>query len=52
MQMTKGVFISALDSRSQILSVKDRRNGIGKLVFKLAPLGGGQTFTLVAPPQV
>ena len=45
----KGVFIiPALDSRSQILSVKDRRNGIGKPVFKLAPLGSGQTFTLVA----
>ena len=24
-------------------------NGIGKPVFKLAPLGGGQTFTLVTP---
>ena len=38
----KGVFIiTALDSRSQILSIKDRRNGIGKR--------SGQTFTLVAP---
>ena len=46
----KGVFIiPALDTRSQILSIKDRRNGIGKAVFKLAPLGSGQTFTLVAP---
>ena len=45
----KGVFIiPALDSRSQILSVKDRRNCIGKPVFKLAPLGSGQTFVLVA----
>ena len=45
----KGVFIiPALDSRSQILSIKDRRNGIGKPVFKLAPLGCGQTFMLVA----
>ena len=43
MQMT------TLDTRSQILSIKDRRNGIGKAVFKLAPLGSGQTFTLVAP---
>ena len=46
----KGVFIiPALDARSQTLSIKDRRNGIGKPVFKLAPLGSGQTFTLVAP---
>ena len=29
--------VPTLDARSQILSVKDRRNGIGKLVFKLAP---------------
>ena len=39
----------ALDTRSQTLSIKDRRNGSGKLVFKLAPLGGGPTCTLVAP---
>ena len=46
----EGVFIiPELDARSQILSVKDRRNGIGKPVFKLAPLGSGQTFSLVAP---
>ena len=46
----EGAFIiPALDARSQILSIKDRRNGIGKPVFKLAPLGSGQTFTLVAP---
>ena len=46
----KGVFIiPALDTRSQILSIEDRRNGIGKPVLKLAPLGSGQTLTLVAP---
>ena len=46
----EGVFIiPATDPLSQILSIKDRRNGIGKAVFKLAPLGSGQTFTLVAP---
>ena len=46
----ESVFIlPALDARSQILSIKDRRNGIGKPVFKLAPLGSGQTFTLVTP---
>ena len=42
------VILPALDVRSQILSVEDRRNGIGKPGFKLAPLGSGQTFTLVA----
>ena len=34
---------------SQVISSKDRRNGIGKPMFKLAPLGSGQTFTLVEP---
>ena len=46
----EGVFIIlALDTRSQILNIKDRRNGIGKPVFKIASLGSGQTFTLVTP---
>ena len=46
----EGVFIiPALDARSQVLSIKDRRNGIGKPVFKLASLGSGQTLTFVAP---
>ena len=46
----EGAFIvPALDARSQVLSIKDRRNGVGKLVFKLAPFGSGQLFTLVAP---
>ena len=45
-----GAFIvPALDTRSQILSIKDRRSGIGKPVFKLAPVGSEQFFTLVAP---
>ena len=44
-----GFILPALDARSQILSIKDRRNGIGKPVFKLAPLGSGQTCNLVAP---
>ena len=43
------LIIPALDARSQNLSIKDRRNRIGNPVFKLAPLGSGQTFTLVAP---
>ena len=42
------VTVPALDARAQVLSVKDRRNGTGKLVFKLAPFGSGQLFTLVA----
>ena len=50
MKMMRVFFIlPALDARSQILSIKDRRNGIGKPVFKLAPLGSGQTFTHVVP---
>ena len=44
----EGAFIiPALDTRFHVLSVKDRRNGVGKPVFKLAPLGSGQTFALV-----
>ena len=35
----EGAFIvPALDARSQVLSIKDRRNGVGKPVFKLALL--------------
>ena len=46
----EGVFIlPALDARSQILSIKDSRKGIGKPVFKLAPLGSEPKFTLAAP---
>ena len=46
----EGAFIiPALDTRSHVLSIKDRRNGVGKPVFKLVPLGTGQTFTLVTP---
>ena len=45
-----GTFIvPALDVRSQVLSIKDRRNGVGKPVFKLAPFGNGQLFDLTAP---
>ena len=46
----EGAFIiPALDARSQLLSIQDRRNGVGKPVFKLASLGSGHTFTLVTP---
>ena len=46
---TGTVIVPALDVRSQVLSIKDRRNGVGKLVFKLAPDGNGQVFALTAP---
>ena len=50
MEMMKvPLIVPALDARSQILSFNNRRNGIGKPVFKLAPFGNGQLFTLVAP---
>ena len=46
----EGAFIvPALDARSQVLSIKDRRNGVGKPVFKLALFGSGQLFTLITP---
>ena len=46
----EGAFIvPALDARSQVLSVKDRRNGVGKPVFKLVPLGSGLLFV---PPDL
>ena len=49
MEMIKVPLLSpALDARSQILSIKDRRNGVGKSVFNLAPFGSGQLFALVA----
>ena len=45
-----GTFIvPALNVRSQVLSIKDRRNGVGNPVFKLAPFGNGQLFDLIAP---
>ena len=45
-----GAFIiPALATRSHVLSIKDRRNGIGNPVFKLAPIGSRQTFASVSP---
>ena len=32
-----------------ILSENDRRNGVGKPVFRLAPLGHEQLFSVIAP---
>ena len=46
----EGAFIvPALDARSQILSIKDRSNGVGKPVLKLAPFGNGRLFAFVTP---
>ena len=42
-------FVPALEARSQVLSIMDRRNGVGKPVFKLAPFGSGHLPTLAAP---
>ena len=45
----EGAFINpALDARSLVLSIKDRRNGVGKPMFKLASLGNGPQLALVA----
>ena len=46
---TGAFIVPVLDARSQVLSIKDGRNGVGKPVFKLAPLGSGQLFALIAP---
>ena len=46
MEMTKVAFIVPARKFS---AFKDRRNGVGKPVFKLAPFGSGQLFALVAP---
>ena len=44
----EGVFIvQTVDPRSQVLSIKNRRDDMGKPVFKLL-FGSGQLFTLVA----
>ena len=44
-----GAFIiPAFDAHSCVFSIRDRRNGIGKPVFKLASLGSGHfSFILV-----
>ena len=45
-----GTFIvPAVNVRSQVLSIKDRRNGVGKPVFKLAQFGNEQLFDLTSP---
>ena len=41
--------VLALNVRSQLLSIRDRRNGVGKPVFKFAPFGNGQLFDLTTP---
>ena len=37
-----------LDARAKILSIYDCRKGVGKLVFKLAPLGHGPLFEITS----
>ena len=39
----------ALDVRAQVHSENDRRNGVGKKVFRLAPFGHEQLFNVIAP---
>ena len=48
---TGSFIVPALDARSQVLSIKDRRNGVGKPVFNLASFGSGRLFALIAPDQ-
>ena len=45
----RAFIVLAIDTRCQVLSIKDRGNGIGRRVFKLASLSSGQTFTLIPP---
>ena len=39
----------ALNVPPQVLSTCDRRNGVGKPVLRLAPLGHEQLFNVIAP---
>ena len=41
--------VPTIDFRAQVLNVYDRRIGIGKPVFKLAPIGHEQLFNVIAP---
>ena len=41
--------VPALDVRAQVLNFYDRRNEVGKPVFKLAPPGHEQFFDVTAP---
>ena len=44
----EGAFIiRAIDTRSPVFGIRDRRNGVGKPVFKVAFVGSGQTVTFV-----
>ena len=46
----EGTFIvPSLDVRAQVLNIYDRRNGVGKHVFKLAPPGHDQMSATTAP---
>ena len=41
--------VPAINFRAQVLNVYDRRNGIEKPVFKLAPIGHEQLFNVIPP---
>ena len=43
---TGAFIVPALDVHSQVLSIKDRRNGVGTPVFKLVPFGNGQVHLI------
>ena len=45
---TGAFIVPALDANAQVLSIKNRRNGVGKPVFKLVPFGNEQLFALTA----
>ena len=46
----EGTFIvPSLDVRAQVPNIDDRRNRVGKHVFKLAPPGHDQMFATTAP---
>ena len=47
---TEGNYVvPALDFRAQVLNIYDRRNGVGKPVFRLAPDGHERRFNVIAP---
>ena len=49
-QDTEGNYVvPALDFREQVLNIYDRRNGVGKPVFRLAPDGHERRFNVIAP---
>ena len=49
MEMMKVPLLSQRSTLAHKSLVEDRRNGVGKPVFKLATYGSGQLFAFVAP---